>query len=467
MQTYMKNILKSALVVSALLAVSCDKEPELKVTDKGPDMKISIPESTLMGASLPFEINLNDKIPLSTLKASLSFDGTVVSDITIRTKESGVYKDTLHVPFLANVSDGQADLKFVGQNIEFGITEQTLQVNVSRPIFDYMTLISNDGKEYRLDKTSEKYVYSYTGELPAKVYSRIVSSQFGDDKRTITFGYKNNAIAEGGTSYIPFSNGLPGTYTITFNTLSLASSPFVVVKVNGVEAVNMEKKDEIPAESYGAIVEFTQGQTFTIEGHKPGFSDWTIDPDYLEAINPVKGEFKFLPVKGTYRVVLQTSNKFIRISPTTSTTDLTAGYPVLNDDFSGGLWIIGDETIGKPVGSGVSWNPEIGGLCCSQIEPKKFQITLVAGKNIGIEVGKGFKFFFQRTWGGELRKGSYSEVNIPAEFGITDDGNIGVASTLAAGDTYRFIVDFTKAKKEKVDGSTSATGVVLTCTKLK
>lgn len=81
-----------------------------------------------------------------------------------------------------------------------------------------------------------------------------------------------------------------------------------------------------------------------------------IDSDYLETIDILKGTFKFLAVTGQYRVVLQTSNKFIRINPMKAGALTGKDYfPVLGDDFSGGLWAIGDATIGKPEASGAGW----------------------------------------------------------------------------------------------------------------
>lgn len=465
----MNNIIKFTLsaAVAAMTLAACEKDPELKVTDKGPDMTCKAAEAVQMGGSLPFEVTLNDKVALSTLKAYLSFDGTVVASKTIRTKANGVYKDTLHVPFYANIAGGQADIKFVSQNIEFGLTEYNTKVNVTRPEFDYWTLVDTDGNEYKMTKTGNDNEFSYSGNFATKANMKLVSPVFGPYKDQITIGYDGSNVVENGESYLPFDVYTIATeYKLTFNSYSLSytseaigdTTPTITLKFEDFTA--MDAKYEIPAGSYGKIYQIAQGATLKIDNFAQ-FADWSIDPDYLALKDASKGEFTFLPVSGFYRIVLQTGQKYVRIQQMINDSDLTASsnYPVLNDDFSGVLWAIGDATVGKPVASGASWNPEVGGLPCAQLEPMKFQLTLVAGTNIGTVIGSNFKFFFQRSWGGELGGKSYSSVELPSELAMSEDGNIGAAKTLTAGTVYKFTVDFTNAVKS---GST-ATGVKLVC----
>ncbi len=461
----MNKIIKYTLPALSAAAVlsSCYREPELKVTDAGPEMTYSIPEIAYMGENMPFKVTLKDKIALSTAQFHLFFDGTEVSKTVIRTKESGTYEGALKIPYYADVADGTAELEISGQNIQFGKTELKAELPVSRPKFDYLTLITEDGKEYRMDKTGD-YEFACTAEFPKNLNARIESSPFGTNGEKLVFGYEDSGIAAGGSGYIPFSGGFDGKYKISLNTKTLKGSPFGV-SINGKSPSVMKAADEIPEGSSGVSLALEQGQTITISGID--LSGWNIDSDYIETIDPAAGTFKFLPVSGQYRIVLQTSNNFIRINPmTTAALTGAANFPVLNDDFTGALWAIGDETIGKPEASGKGWNPEAGGLCCSPISAKKFQLTLKAGSGLGTAPGSNFKFFFQRTWGGELKGASFSEVTLPAELGMTDDGNIGVVAELAAGTVYRFTVDFSGAQKAKVGGSDSATGVKLTCEKL-
>ncbi len=458
----MKNIVKSSLAVLAAASAlsSCYKEPKLKVTDKGPEMTCEIAQSALMGERLPFKITLKDNIALSTAQLHLFFDGTEVSKQVIRTKENGTYEGTLDIPYYADISDGVADLTVTSQNIEFGLTEENKTLNVSRPVFEYLTLETADGGKYRMNKVGD-YEYSCTAEFPKELNAKIVSAPFGSLKETMTFGYDGKSIAVSGADYIPFTYGYAGEYTVTLNTKTLEGAPFIKLSVNGETPVQMEKAEEIPAGSYGVNIPLKQGETLTVLGFD--LRDWTIDSDYIETIDIKKGQFKFLPITGQYRVVLQSSNKFIRINPMKPGALTGKDYfPVLGNDFSGALWAIGDGTIGKPEGSGAGWAPEVGGLCCAPIKDKVFQLTLVAGHGLGVEPGSNFKFFFQRTWGGELKGNSYSESSLPDELGMTTDGNIGVVTALNPGDVYRFTVDFTSATRT---GNT-ATGVKLVAVKL-
>ena len=458
----MKYIVKQSLavLVTAMAFTSCYREPKLKVTDKGPEMTCEIAQSANMGENLPFKVTLKDNIALSTLQLHLFFDGTEVSKKVIRTKENGVFEGTLEIPYYADISDGTADLTVTAQNIEFGLTEENRTLSVTRPVFEYLTLTTSEGKEVRMNKTGE-YEYSCTSEFPKELKAKIVSAPFGSTGERLTFGFDGKSIVVGGDDYIPFTYGYAGEYTVKFNTKTFVGSPFVTMEVNGEIPAVMDKAEEIPAGSYGVNIPLKQGETLSIMGFD--LADWTIDSDYLEAIDINKGQFKFLPVTGQYRIVLQTSNKFIRINPMKPGALTGADYfPVLNDDFTGGLWAIGDDTIGKPEASGHGWDPEVGGLCCSPIKPKVFQLTLVAGHGLGTKTGSNFKFFFQRSWGGELKGASYSEVSLPAEFGINTDGNIGVVTDLKEGDRYRFTVDFSSAKKT----SGSAEGVKLVGVKL-
>lgn len=459
----MKHIAKHSLAVllAATALTSCYREPKLKVTDKGPGMTCEISKTAFMGENLPYKITLKDGVALSTAQLHLYFDGTEVSKEVIRTKENGTYEGTLKIPYYADISDGTAELTVTSQNIEFGLTEEKRTLEVSRPVFEYLTLVAADGKEYKMTKSGD-YEYSCTAEFPKELNARIKSAPFGSTGETLTFGFDGKSITVGGEKNIPFTYGYAGEYTVTFDTKTLAGSPFVTLSVNGETPAAMEKAEEIPAGSYGVNIPVRQGETLTIMGFD--LSDWTIDPDYLETIDIQKGQFKFLPVNGQYRIVLQTSNKFIRINPMKAGALTGKDYfPVLGDDFSGGLWAIGDETIGKPEGSGAGWAPEVGGLCCAPIQDKVFQLTLVAGHGLGTKAGSNFKFFFQRTWGGELKGPSYSDVKLPAELGMTAEGNIGVASELKEGDRYRFTVDFSSAKKTS---NNSAEGVKLVGVKL-
>lgn len=161
------------LAVPATVAVSCkDDGMDVKFTDKGPEMTIeSCATEAFMGDSVRFSIKLNDEFPLSTLKAKLLFDGTSVSDLTIRTKTYGTYDAAIFVPLLKDIPDGTAELTFTAQNTGLGITEETVEVNVNRPAPSTLTLLAG-GKEYTMTKSGD-FSYEVTDAFPAEASALI------------------------------------------------------------------------------------------------------------------------------------------------------------------------------------------------------------------------------------------------------------------------------------------------------
>lgn len=112
-----------ALASIAMLNACSDDDP----VPGNPTMDFQAePSSALFGDSLPFTIKASDAdVPLSTLKAQLYFSDEMVSETVIRTKVSGQeYNGKIYVPYLANIPNGTATLKFILQNINFTITEK-------------------------------------------------------------------------------------------------------------------------------------------------------------------------------------------------------------------------------------------------------------------------------------------------------------------------------------------------------
>jgi hypothetical protein len=93
----------------------------------------------------------DSEVALSTVKAQLYFTDDKVTETVIRTKQNGDYTGKIYVPFLKDIPDGKATLKFVLQNISQKITEQSFDINLSRPDFPYLTLVT-ESKSYRMEK---------------------------------------------------------------------------------------------------------------------------------------------------------------------------------------------------------------------------------------------------------------------------------------------------------------------------
>ena len=78
----------------------------------------------------------------------------------------------IFVPYYANIPNGKATLKYILQNIHFTTTEMTKELALARPDFPYLTLVDEEGKEYRMERQS-MYKYSVTGDILAKDEKRI------------------------------------------------------------------------------------------------------------------------------------------------------------------------------------------------------------------------------------------------------------------------------------------------------
>ena len=444
------------LLAGAALAVSCKQEFEYKFAEKGPDLTVSsFSESAYMGGSLSFSVDINDDdFDLSTLKAKLYFDQDMVSDTTIRTKTDGTYEGVLEVPFLANIPNGTASLVFEAQNVGQAITADTVAVAVSRPEFEYLTLVTSDGQQYRMESTGTAYEYAVEGSFPAQCNAVIESPAVPGTENVLHFGWSSGAVALDGESEIPFSYSASG-YTITFNTLTFEASPFVTIEIAGTVASMTDDGN------YEAVVNLTQDGEFQVSGYSENFSDWTIDPDFIEMTSE-SGTFRFLPVDGMYKITMDMANKFFKFEAMKSSTELAT----LNEDGTGAVWLIGSTCVGKPtISQGASWNPENGGLCLAQIEPGVHQITLVAGVQLTTS-DIDFKFFHQKTWGGEFGGGTITTDSPLITIGESD-GNIHLADgvTLEAGGVYRFTVDLTNATVDNSGDNMVMSGAVLSVVK--
>ena len=394
------------------------------------------PATALFGDSLPFTINAADiDVPLSTLKAQLYFGEEKVSETVIRTKVSGEdYTGKIYVPFLANVPNGRATLKFILQNIHFTLTEKEMEVALSRPNFPYLILVAGD-KEYKMTQAAGAYEYSVTDDFEQKVKAYIKAPKVGENGNEITFGWESGAITQGTTSLVTFSNVQAGKYAITFNTLTYQASPFVKLFVNNNE---MEVVDD---DNYKIDLKLKQGEDVTVTGI-PGFEDWWIDSDFFEAKE--NGVLKFLPIDGNYRITANFAHKYLIVESMDGTSTAT-----LQKDGTGAIWIIGTG-IGKPsvAANEVGWDTNKA-LCLTQISAKKYQISVTVGKQVSAD-NINFKFFHQKGWGGEFKNDVISTsgdiVFIGDGTNGRDPGNLGITEgkALENGATYRFIVDVTK-----------------------
>ncbi len=431
----MRNKLYILAAAISLMGLSaCNDDDTIIVGAPMMDINLSVSDGCF-GDSLPFTIQASDAdVALSTLKAQLYYGEEQVMETVIRTKVNGdTYSGKIYAPFWAGIPNGKATLRYVLQNINFTTSEHEAQIALTRPDYPYLTLVAEDGTEYRMERT-DLYQYSATSAFPKELQAYIkapVVSEYGNE---ITFGSEGGVLKEGSTSLVTFSSTAMGSYAITFNTLSYEASPFTKILIDGSE---MQATD---SENFYIDLNLRQGQLLTFDG-LPEYDEWTIDADYFKKQD--SGELEFLPISGSYRIIANLKLKYFFVYA------LSAGEAAtLQSDGTGALWIIG-EGIGKPslAAKEVGWTTE-NALCMSQLEAKKYQITVVAGRSVKAE-SINFKFFHQQGWGGEFSGADLTSLSDIVGVGTGTDGHdngnlyLRDGQTLAVGHIYKFVVDLT------------------------
>lgn len=430
----MKTLKYIALsLLAAACTTACKDDPELLTTDVGPEMTaVSSDASGVFGGKVGFEATMTDRYALSTLKAQIFFDDEMVAEEVIRTKENGTYSGTVTLPFYKNVPDGEATLRLVGQNVRFGQTFVERPLAASRPKPDHLVFVLGE-QEYRMEPTGVDYEYAVTADFPQKPQGYITTPDLDGQGSVVTFGYSSEqgGIVSDSTEPIPFANSNAGEFTVTFNLKSFEGSPFIKLLFNDAEMTMVDN------DNYSIVTTLTQNQTYTLTGVSD-FADWDIDRDFFERADVSNPEaLTFLPMSGMYKVTANFKHSYLRIEAMKSATELAT----LNEDGSGAIWAIGGMSVGKPtLKNAASWSPEQGGMCLARVADKKYQLTFVAGVSIDAS-SFDFKFFHQKTWGGEFGGDDISTASDLVK--ISDSGNLGLAEgkTLDLGGIYRFTVD--------------------------
>lgn len=393
------------------------------------------------GDSLPFTVNAADaEVPLSTLKAQLFYGDEMVEETVIRTKESGCdYTGKIYLPYFANVPDGTATLRLVLQNINFTVTEQEYPVKITHPDYPYLTLRTEEGEEFRMEKTDAD-TYSVAGRFPQKLKAHVIAPKVGENGNEITFGYENTRVTVGGENPIPFASPRGGRFVIAFNTRSFEATPFSTLKLNGYE---LESVSETLAQ---ADFTLARDQQIVPEGFA-NLNEWWIDPDWFDRNDD--GSLTFKAMGGDYRIIADQKLQYFRVEK------LSNGSPAtLQSDGTGAVWAIG-ATFGKP---GVSVN-ETGwvtekAVCLAPVADKVYQMTLIGGKTVNTQ-SINFKFYGGMSWDYEFlhtRITSTSDMVLVGDGNGHDDGNLYLADgvTLKENVIYVLTVDCTAGMDKAV-----------------
>lgn len=447
----MKNIVKATIALTAAASVfmSCKKEFEYVFADKGPNLSVaSYSESADMGGRLTFSVDVSDSdFALSTVKAKLCFDQDVVSDTTIRTKEAGIYDGWLDVPFMKDIPNGNAALVFEAQNVGQAITRDTVYVAVSRPEFEYLTLVTADGRQYRMEPTGEKYVYAVEGDFPPQCSASIESAPVPGTQNVLHFGWESGAVELDAEGMIPFSYSSTG-YTITFNTLTFEASPFEIPQE--AISINGQEMEMVSAGNYSVTLDLKQNSSLSVSGIElTELLSYYLDPDYL-TIGTTGAAFN--AVSGHYRIDLNTAAKTVRFTRVKEDrTDATLA--------EGALWLMGWGVASPVMTNQFGWDSG-NNYCMAEVRPMVFQFTGKAvAETDGTTQGGRFRydyvsckyFFFNGYNHGEANADQIEISGNAGDLIKLSGSNIELASNLEEGAAYRLTIDLSEGT---FDGTT-------------
>jgi len=411
---------------------SCDDDK-----DKIPNLvSFDVASSAYFGDSIPFSVVVDGNEPLNKIQAILYYSDIAVSETFIPVNNPGTYSGKLFIPFLGNIPNGTAQLKFVVKNREFDFAVSQTEINLTRPKFPFLILKTEAGDYQMNPSSSEEHLYVANEVFPSQYMpALIVAPAYGENGNEIGFGWvkENRLVKENQTDSIPFLSDEVGNYDISFNTFTYEAKPFVPPSFGG---------HLFPDPSNGLSIieeEFTQNQTIVIGGY-PDLNDWWIDPTFLDTNSD--GSFTFRAKDGKYRVTADANLKYFRIDPM-----IGSAIAVFNSATGEGtIWAIGDNFIGIPsyARNGVNWGNNINNSpATAPLGNGKFQIKFIAGTTLrGSAGGVNFKFFYQRGWGNEFTR---DRINLTSDIFETPaaDGNIRLKSgkTLVTGRIYVFTID--------------------------
>lgn len=427
-----KNIIVALILCGSMAA--CKDEYKYPLGGGQPALeKVNIPADAFFGDSVSFNVDVSDQgKDLSTLKVQLYFSEDKVAETTIRTKEYGTYTGKIFVPFLKDIPDATASVKFVLENVGLVKVEQVVDLKLTRPEFPYLNLIT-EKETIKLLKVG-KNQYAATQSFPQKLKGYIQAPAYGEQGNTIDFGWENESINQGTKEGIPFSYLSGGDYTIEFNTLTYQASPFQSYKINGTE---MKMLDDT---HYTADIQISKDEEIVMTDI-PDLEKWWIDSDFMRKDGD---KLYFNGQAGKYRFTADFKQEYFVVEAMNG--DDLASLNV--NDGTGALWIIGDG-VGKPsLSNQVGWDTGKA-LCMLPLGDKKYQITLVAGQSIA-STEINFKFFHQKGWGGEFKSEQLTTNSDVIFVGDgengRDSGNLGVVAgkTLKAGATYVLTVDLSE-----------------------
>ena len=213
-----------------------------------------------------------------------------------------------------------------------------------------------------------------------------------------------------------------GVYKFTVDvTKGNTKAVLTVEKVGQVDlprpdiTINGMKLEEGSSDMYQLQMSLTQNQTLEIGGIED-LNDWYVDPDYL--VKTGDNHLKFLPVAGSYRVMVNATRKYFAVVRMNGNSE--AG---LDADGHGAVWLLGYGMGSPSIKDEFNWDFSTA-YCVAEISPKFISLlgrlvlkavrlsvnaydTIISVLNIWVE-SLGISNFIKRTCKWIRLPGTYS-----------------------------------------------------------
>lgn len=355
----MMNMKKHSLLLLgiflAAIFTSCSNDDEVPVITI-PSIEsavIASGESITLGDSLFFSAVVNDaQTPLSTLEVALTSGDVTLAQKSIRTKGNRVTLDnaSLFVPFAPGIQTNDAlTLHLTLINVDGGETKMEKTLTAVRPELPAtLFMVLGDESVIELHATEENPLVYESAE---SVYKSAFSAKIATATDLLNADYVWNGGAENNSALIggPFGSDVRFSFTnwlvkkIRFNALTFTldmEGVNMLIKVNGVQLV-------AAGEYMHAQVDFTENQTFTIEGVQNPEASYNRDFFTYDAAS---GNYTFTGKSGKWDIFYSLSYDYFWVNRMGDTAPDTywiigAGHsssPRWYDDFNDIGWDLDD-----------------------------------------------------------------------------------------------------------------------------
>ena len=181
-----------------------------------------------------------------------------------------------------------------------------------------------------------------------------------------------------------------GVYKFTVDvTKGNTKAVLTVEKVGQVDlprpdiTINGMKLEEGSSDMYQLQMSLTQNQTLEIGGIED-LNDWYVDPDYL--VKTGDNHLKFLPVAGSYRVMVNATRKYFAVVRMNGNSE--AG---LDADGHGAVWLLGYGMGSPSIKDEFNWDFSTA-YCVAEISPKVYQFTGKTGAEGSTVIGERIRY---------------------------------------------------------------------------